>query len=408
MQSTPFDIKAATAQYCSELIELRRDIHAHPELGLKEYRTAQLIEDYLTQLEIPVRRYIGTGVVGILKGRHPGATVMLRSDIDALPIEEQTGLPFASQNPGVMHACGHDGHTAIQLVTAKILAEYRERLAGTVVFLFQPNEEDAGAQLMIDAGVMKDTRPEAVFGLHVWPRMPSGTVGITEGPLMASAYYFKIVIKGKGGHGGHPDRAINPINAAAHVLQSIQTMLTAEIDATQPTIISTCKIHAGEKEIIIPEVLEMEGSIRCLHENDESVRVRLRELVEEVCQAHRCTCEISFKCGNTLVNNDPNLAGMAVAVAEELLGKENINCSRNCMTMGGDDFAEFMREIPGLYYFVGSADPSKKTDTENHNPRFLLDEGILHIGVEMQLGLVLKYLTHRQHEALPPIQEEPK
>jgi len=386
------DIKASAAEYTDELIALRRDFHAHPELGMNEHRTSQIIENYLNGLGIPTKRYLGTGVVGVLTGGRPGKTVMLRSDIDALPIEEQTGLPFASQNPGVMHACGHDGHTAIQLITAKILAQHREELSGTVVFLFQPNEEDAGAELMIQAGALEDPKPDAVFGLHLWPRIPSGKVGIIPGPLMASAYYFKVVIHGKGGHGGHPDRAINPINAATHALGAIQTMLSAEFNAIYPTIITVCKIHAGSKNIVIPETLEFEGSIRCLHENDEQVRDRFQQLVTQICQAHRCTCEISFKCGNTLVNNDPALTKMATQVAADLLGEDAIQSDRGCMTMGGDDFAEFMRRMPGVYYYVGSANPEKKTNTENHNPNFILDEDVLHIGVEMELGLVLKYL----------------
>ena len=393
MQNMSIDIKKVVAKHTDELISLRRDFHAHPELGLKEQRTSQIIEDYLNALGISTKRYIGTGIVGILTCGRPGKTVMLRSDIDALPIQEQTDLPFSSQNPGVMHACGHDGHTAIQLITAKILAQYHKELPGTVIFLFQPNEEDAGAELMIEAGVLEDTKPEAIFGLHLWPRIQSGKVGIVAGPMMASAYYFKIIIRGKGGHGGHPDRAINPIDSAVHVLQAIQTMLSMELNAVHPTIISVCKIHAGTKNIIIPETLELEGSIRCLHKNDEMVRNRFQELVEQTCHTNRCTCEISFKCGNSLVNNDVNLAKMATSVAEELYGEESIQNGRECMTMGGDDFAEFIQRIPGMFYYVGSANPRKKTDTENHNPKFILDEDVLHIGVEMQLGLVLKYLS---------------
>ncbi len=390
---TPFDIKAAVAEQRDELIALRRDFHAHPELGLKEFRTSRIIEDYLKALGIPTKRYLETGVVGVLKGGRPGKTIMLRSDIDALPIQEETGLPFASQNPGVMHACGHDGHTAIQLVTARILKQHQAELPGTAVFLFQPNEEDAGAELMIQAGAMDDPKPDAVIGLHVWPRIRSGKVGIIPGPMMASAYYFKITIHGKGGHGGHPDRAVNPIDIVPQILLDIRTMLSVEFNAVLPTIVTVCKIHAGTKNIVIPETLELEGSIRCLHENDAAVRARLQELVEDICHEHHCTCEISYKCGNTLVNNDPALARMASKVAAELLGPENIQSDRSCMTMGGDDFAEFMRRAPGVYYYVGSGDPEKKTDTENHNPKFLLDEDALSIGTEMQLSLTWKYLS---------------
>lgn len=385
-------IHAAVDLHTDELLALRRDFHAHPELGLCEHRTAGIIEDYLTRLGISTKRYVGTGVVGILEGGLPGKTVMLRSDIDALPIQEQTGLPFASQTPGVMHACGHDAHTAIQLITAKILSQYRDQLPGKVMFLFQPNEEDAGAQLMIDAGALDDPRPDAVFGLHVWPRLPSGKIAVLPGPLMASSYYFKIVITGRGGHGGHPDRAINPIDAATSVLQGLRTMISTEWNAIEPTILTVCKIHAGEKNIVIPETLEMEGSLRCLHEHDALVRQRMTALTEQICAAFRCTAQVSFKCGNTLINNDPALAELGSAVASELFGKDSVYSGRDCATMGGDDFAEFMRRAPGLFYFVGSANPAKGTDTENHNPKFLLDEDVLALGVKMELGLVLRYL----------------
>ena len=197
-----------------ELITLRRDFHRHPELGFQEHRTAGIVENYLTQLGLVVRRCAGTGVIGVLTGGRPGKTVLLRCDMDALPVTEQTGLPYQSENPGVAHACGHDGHTAMLLIAAKILSRHRQQLPGKVVFLFQPNEEEAGAEEMIRQGALDNPRPDAVCGLHLWSPLPTGTIGVVAGPIMASSYYFKVTIHGKGGHGGRKHRLRGKIQRA--------------------------------------------------------------------------------------------------------------------------------------------------------------------------------------------------
>ena len=225
------EIKEEVRQATEELVALRRDFHSHPELGFREERTAGIVERYLKDLGLRVRRCAGTGVIGVLEGALPGRTLLLRSDMDALPVQEQTGLSFASQTPGVMHACGHDGHTAVLLLAAKLLSRRRDQLAGKLVFLFQPNEEVAGAEEMIQQGALEDPRPDAVCGMHLWTPLPTGVVGITPGPLMASSYYFKVTIHGVGGHGGAPHTAINPIDAAGHVLEAIKTFHTLEVDA---------------------------------------------------------------------------------------------------------------------------------------------------------------------------------
>ncbi|MBK5261655.1 MAG: amidohydrolase [Peptostreptococcaceae bacterium] len=386
------DIKKEILNLQEELIGLRRDFHEHPELGKQEYRTSGIIEEYLKSLGLEVRRCAGTGVIGVLKGLMPGRNVMLRCDIDALPVEEQTGLPFKSKNPGVMHACGHDGHAAMLMITAKILSRIKDTIKGNIVFLFQLNEEDAGAELMIADGAFDDPKPDAICGLHLWSPLKSGTIGIVSGPIMASSYYFKLTINGKGGHGGAPHKAVNPIDTAVHVLSAIKTLIALELDANKPTVISVCKIHGGSKEIIIPDSVELEGSIRCLHDDDELLRERFTELIEDVCRAYRCTCIVEFKCGNTILNNDKRLTAMAMDVAKEVVGEENIQ-TENVSVMLGDDFAEFSRRIPGIYYFVGVADESKNTNHEHHNPHFDIDEDALLVGVEMQVNLALKILN---------------
>ena len=386
------NFKADIQELHDELIRLRRDFHTHPELGLQEVRTSQIVEQYLKDLGLEVNRCTPTGIIGLLKGGRPGKTVMLRCDMDALPVTEETGLPFSSETPGVMHACGHDGHLAMLLITAKMLTKYRAEINGAIKFLFQPNEEDAGAELMIEQGALENPRPDAVCGLHLWSPIPTGQIGIVYGPIMASSYYFKLVIQGKGGHGGSPHTAINPIDTAAHVLEAIKTFQSLEMDALTPTVISVCKIHGGTKEIIVPDEVELEGSIRCLHDNDAAVRERLAELIEGICQAYRCTCQLEFKCGNTMLNNDSTMTDLAIGVAEETVGREQI-VTQGVSVMLGDDFAEFSRRIPGVYFFVGTASEEKQTCFAHHHPKFNIDEDSLAIGVEMQARLALAFLN---------------
>ena len=374
-----------------ELVKLRRDFHKHPELGLKEFCTAQKIENYLRAINLEVRRCAGTGVIGVLRGALPGKTILMRCDIDALPVTEETGLPFASEIPGVMHACGHDGHIAIQLVTAKIIASHRQELHGTIVFLFQPNEEGAGAELMIQAGALEEHPPEAAFGFHLWSPLPIGTIGIVPGPMMASAYYFRITIHGKGGHGGMPHAAINPIDTAGHLLDAIKTFLSLEQNATEPTVISVGKIQGGTKGTIIPDYVVMEGSIRCLHEQDEAVRIRLQSLLSAVCAAYRCTCNIEFERGNSLLKNDAALTDLVCKAAQKIVGNENI-LTHGVATMGGDDFAEFCRLVPGAYYFIGTKSEEAKSIYPHHSPYFTIDERSLSIGVQMQVALAWQFL----------------
>lgn len=387
------DIRQEVQALERELIQLRRDFHQHPELGLEERRTAQNIEKFLTGLGLEVRRCTETGVIGVLRGARPGKTILLRCDIDALPIQEETGLPFASANPGVMHACGHDGHTAIQLMTARLLAGHQADIRGTVIFLFQPNEEDAGAERMIHAGALNDPRPDAVCGFHLWSPIPTGKIGVCAGPLMASSYYFKLTIHGRGGHGGAPHNAINPIDTAAHILSAIKTLHTLELDSTEPTVISVCKIHGGTKEIVVPDKVEMEGSIRCLHNGDAMVRRRFQEICETVCATYRCTCCLEFKCGNTLLSNDSFMTECALRAAEKTVRRENI-LTQGIRVMLGDDFSEFSRRIPGVYWFIGTASEEAHSTYAHHHARFTIDEASLAIGVQMQAELAIEYLSH--------------
>ena len=295
--------------YRDEVISIRRDIHAHPELGFQEKRTAKLVEDYLAECGIQTQRVAKTGIVGLLHGSRPGRTLLLRADMDALPIQEETGLPFASQNPGVMHACGHDGHTAILLVAAKILAGMKEQLAGTVKFVFQPNEEIDGASYMVkEPGVLDDPPVDSSFALHLWSPIPSGKIGLQPGAVMAEMYIFKIKIIGRSGHSSAPQACKDPILCACTVIQNLQSIQTREISALDPTNIIVGKITAGTAANIIPDIAEIEGSMRYLYDgSDDSPqhpRKRFERLVAGICAAYGMDYELEFIPSNYTVIND--------------------------------------------------------------------------------------------------------
>ena len=384
------ELRKEIEELTPRLIELRRDFHRHPEIGLREFRTAGIIEEELKKLGMETRRCCETGVIGLLKGGQPGKTLCLRSDIDALPVKEETGLPFASENPGVMHACGHDGHISCLLTTAAIMSRHKDEIPGNILFLFQTNEEDAGAQAMIDAGALDDPRPDAIMGMHLWSYVKSGYIGVVPGALMASSWYFSLNIHGKGGHGGSPHSCINPIDCAMHVLQAFQSFHTLENNCQDPTTITVGKLRAGEFNIVVPDDCLMEGSIRCLHTHDADVRKRVEEMIDGVCRTYRCAYDLEFKCGNSLLNNDPEMTDMIIKASEEVLGTGRVDSG--VATMIGEDFAEFLNVIPGAFFFMGVGDHDKGTDYEHHNCRFNIDEDVLPKAVEMQCTLVRKYL----------------
>ena len=388
------DVRGEAKALSQETLSIRRDIHAHPELGFQEFRTAQIVEDRLNALGLRVRRCATTGVIGVLEGGKPGKTVMLRSDMDALPITEENDLPFCSQNPGVMHACGHDCHVAIQLSVAKILAAHRDQLPGTVVFLFQPNEEVAGAPQMIQDGALTDPRPDAIFCMHVWSPIPIGKIGMVSGPDCASSYYFKVTLHGKGTHGCLPEKGISPIEGGRHVLDAICSMQTMEYSTLdEPTLITVGSIHSGDYMNNIPDTLTMEGSIRCLHDREKEVHERFCQIVKAVAAAYRCGCDVELTCGNNMLVNDPELTNIAHEVAAEIIGANNIT-DEGVREMGGDDLAEFFREgIPGCYYLVGMGNPAKGSTASHHSRDFRVDEDVLDIGVELQTRVVLRYLS---------------
>ena len=386
------DIRKEIEELKEEMIGLRRDFHKNPELGFQEFRTGKIVADYLESLGLEVQRKVAkTGVVGLLKGDKPGKTIALRTDMDALPLEEETGLEFASQINGVMHACGHDGHLAMMLVAAKVLKGMKEELRGNVKFIFQPNEEDAGAEIMIGEGILENPKVDAAIGMHLWSPIQSGKIGITKGPLMASSYYFKLLVNGKGGHGGAPHTTISPILSGIDMMRALQEMVLNETDALKPTVISFGSVHAGTYPIIIPEKMEIEGSLRCLHPDTESIQNRMMDIVDGISKVHRTTYSLEFKCGNDLLHNDEKMTDLAERVAEKVVGRENLITS-DISVMLGEDFAAFSKRIPSTFIFLGTSNQKKGTDYPHHHPRFNIDEDVLPIGAEVLVRTAVEYL----------------
>jgi len=388
-------IKKRIAELIDELVSLRRDFHAHPEIGFQEFRTASVIEDYLQNLGLRTTRIAGTGVVAVIEGQSEGPVFMLRADMDALPICEATDVDYCSCTQGVMHACGHDAHMAMLLVAAKILFENRERLQGTVKLVFQPNEEINGALDMIRAGVLENPRVDAAFGIHIWSQLPSGTVAVTPGPVMGGLDVFRLNIKGRGGHTGFPEEAIDPVIAAAHVIMAVQTVQTREISNLMPTTIMFGMIEGGTKSNIIPEEVNLEGSIRYLYhagpESPNHPAQRFQRIVQGVCDTHRCSCEINLVRENIPLINDPKITHVAEMAARKVL--EPSGGITTMQTIASEDFSEFSSRVPAAFIFLGCGDPDKKTDIPHHNPGFNIDEDVLPLGVELFISSVHEFFA---------------
>lgn len=356
---------------------LRRDFHRHPELGFQEIRTAGVVARELNALGLEVTTGIGkTGVVGILEGGRPGPTVLLRFDMDALPIVEETGADYQSGNPGVMHACGHDAHTAVGLTVARMLHETRQDLAGTVKFLFQPAEEGmGGAEATIRDGVLENPRPDLALALHVWNDKPLGWVGISPGPIMAASEIFSISLMGKGGHGALPHLATDPVLAAAHIVTSLQSIVGRNVSPLHTAVVSVTAIHAGEAFNVIPSTAEMKGTIRTF---DPAVRAvvleRFNNIVSGVASSLGCHAEVKLQSMTPALVNDATITERVLEVA---LQNSDLNVEKSFATMGSEDMAFILDKVPGCFFFIGSADHESGLDFPHHHPKFDIDEGAL-------------------------------
>jgi amidohydrolase len=384
-----------TAEQRTSLVERRRDFHRHPEIAHQEHRTAGIVADHLRRLELDeVRTGIGkTGVMGILRGRNPGKTVLLRADMDALPlVEMDRGQPYRSVNDGAHHACGHDGHTAILMSVAEVLAGRRNDLRGTMSFVFQPAEERVGgASGMIDEGVL-EPRPDACFGLHLWNEVPVGTVDARPGPIYASADAFAIILTAPGGHAAMPHQVPDPVVASAELIVALQTLVSREAPPLEPAVLTIGSIHGGTAPNIIPSRVELQGTLRAF---EPGVRERLlRRLREVTCDLPKlmgveARLEMTDCCPACI--NDPTMTDLVRQVAADLASVERVTDSTR--TTGAEDMALFLNAAPGCYFFVGAANAERGLASPHHSPTFDFDERALEIGVDVLTSTALAFLN---------------
>jgi amidohydrolase len=376
-----------------DLVELRRDLHVHPELGFEEVRTSGIVAERLTRAGLQVRTGVArTGVVGVLKGGKAGRTVMVRADIDALPILEAENRPYRSQTAGVMHACGHDGHTAIAVVLAETLSELRSELPGSLVFAFQPAEEiTAGALPMIEAGVMDSPKVDAVVGLHLWNDLPAGVVGVRAGPIFAAMDRIHLTIEGKGGHGGIPHQAADPIVASAHVVTALQTIVSRETSPLDAAVVTLGTISGGTAFNIIPDRVELQGTVRTFTEEvRERTMRRISEIATGTAAALRCRATVNSQFGCPPVRNDVAVTDLVRRVAVDAVGASRVVEMEP--TTGADDMAYFLERAPGCYFLVGSANRERGLDGRHHTAQFDFDETALTVAARVLGGAALRLL----------------
>ena len=409
-QSLAALIDAAAPTLEAQVIAWRRDLHAHPELGNREHRTAGIVAAHLRRLGFDeVRTGVAhTGVVGVLKGALPGPVVALRADMDALPVAEEVDLPFASkvkaewngEQVGVMHACGHDAHTAILMGVAELLAGLRAQLPGTVKFIFQPAEElppegeEGGAKLMIEQGALENPVPQAIFGLHVTSRLPTGVIGCRPGPTMASADNLKITVHGRQTHGAMPWFGVDPIVTAAQVVLGLQTVVSRQVDLThEPAVVTIGAIKGGLRENIIPDSVEMRGTIRSFDEAmRDDIHERVTTLAEAIARGSRAGCTVCIRKNYPVTVNDPALTAQMQPTLARVAGDGRLMLVPK--VMGSEDFSFFQRLVPGLFFFVGvtPAGTDVMAAAPNHSPRFYVDESALLLGVRALAHLACDFL----------------
>jgi amidohydrolase len=378
---------------------LRRDFHRHPELGFHEVRTAGIVARELQALDMEITTGIAkTGVVGLLEGAKPGPVILIRFDMDALPVTEQTGAPYASTVPGKMHACGHDGHTAIGLTVAKMLHACRAELAGTVKFVFQPAEEGTcgeevgGNEMMIREGVLENPKPDLALALHLWNEQPFGWVHVAQGPVMAGAEEFKITVTGKGGHGAIPHYTIDPVLAAGQIIVALQSIPSRNVAPLQAAVVSVTMIHGGETFNVIPPDVKMEGTIRTFEPAvRETVLRRFDEIVRGVAAAMGCTADVKVKRVTPAMINADQVARRVQDVTREVLPEADLDMSGH-LTMGAEDMAFMLEKVPGCYFFVGSANKEKGWDYGHHHPKFDFDESALPRAAALMASAVADFL----------------
>ena len=407
------DIDAATAKIMAKVVEWRRHIHQYPELGNQETKTAKYVEDHLRRLGMEVRTGVAkTGVVGILKGSQPGPVIGLRADMDGLPVTERNSLPFASKekavfnglNVGVMHACGHDSHVAMLMGTAEVLVGMKDKLRGTVVFIFQPAEEgppageEGGAPLMVKEGVMDNPKIDAIFGIHINSQTEIGKIRYKSGATMAASDWFSIKVKGKQTHGSQPWAGIDPIAAATQIYTGLQMIVARQSELTKaPVVITVGRINGGIRENIIPEEMTMSGTIRTLDSAmQKDVHEKIRNTATKIAESMGATAEVSIDTKTLVTYNTPELVQAVLPSLQKAAGKENVIESE--WTTGAEDFSYFGEKAPSFYFFVGGMPKGKnsKDAAPHHTPDFYIDDSRLDIGIKAFCNIVFDYVKDGQ------------
>jgi amidohydrolase len=386
-------IRLAIRALQPQLVDWRRHLHQRPELGFKEQLTAQYITQKLQEWGIEYQTGIAqTGTVAIIPGNRPGPVLGIRADMDALPIHEENEVPYRSQHDGTMHACGHDGHTAIALGVAYYLSQHRDDFAGTVKMIFQPAEEGpGGAKPMIEAGVLKNPDVDAIIGLHLWNNLPSGTVGVRKGALMAAVEAFRCTLLGKGGHGAMPHQTVDSIVVGTQIVNALQTIVARNVDPIDSAVVTVGKFHAGTALNVIASTAKIEGTVRYFNPKlDGYFSQRIEQIIDGICQTQGAKYELDYWQLYPPVINNAQMAELVRSVASEVV-ETPAGVVPECQTMGGEDMAFFLQEVPGCYFFLGAANSSKNLAYPHHHPRFDFDETALGMGVEIFVRCVEKF-----------------
>ena len=401
------DVDQAVDRLGATIIDIRHQIHQNPELGNREFETAKLIAAFLEELGFDeVQTGIAhTGVVGILKGGQPGTVVAVRADMDALPVTEDTPYPFKStvrttyldQEVGVMHACGHDIHVAVQLGVARVLAEMRDEIPGTVKFIFQPAEEgpplgeEGGADLMVRENVLENPRPSAIFGLHTLYDLEVGRVGFTVGPALAAVDHFRIKVRGRQAHGAHPHESIDPIVMASQVIMAFQTIRSRNLPPLEPSVVTVGIVRGGTRFNIIPAEVYLEGTVRTYNPDvRDDIERRMGEILAGITMAGGGTYELDYERGTPATINNEILAKEMLPTLERVVGATNVEMLDP--TMGGEDFAYYANQVPGFFYRLGSLKPGNVSGG-HHTPNFMADDGAVPVGIRVMSNLLLDYLN---------------
>jgi len=392
-----------------KLIEWRHDFHQNPELSNREFKTAEKIAAHLKSLGLEVETNVAkTGVVGILKGDNPGKVVAIRADIDALPVTERNDLPFKSEvkttflntETGVMHACGHDTHISILMATAEVFSKHKDKINGTIKFIFQPAEEgpppgeEGGAKLMIKQGVLDNPKVDAIFGLHINSQTPVGVIKYKTGGIMASVERFVVSVKGKQTHGSQPWSGVDPILISAKIIDGFQTIISREARLTdEAAVITVGKITSGTRFNIIPESAEMIGTVRTLDSNMRiQIMKRMNEMAADIARAYGGSATIVWQNNTVVTNNDPELTMQILPSIQKVAGEENVQIMK--ATTGGEDFSYFQEKVPGVYFFLGGMTPGNTQSFPHHTPDFKIDDRSMLLGVKAFTQITLDYLNN--------------